>query len=138
LIVAVLAISNFLFLIFPYSHEQKFPPLAFALEMNKTWPSGTVIYYAQVNSDESLFRYFNPSTVWKQLNATAPEVLERELHDIYSKGTTAWFDVTAIERFSATQEGAMWLKKHARTESLRELNDPAYKIRYIQIVPAGK
>ena len=138
LIVAVLAISNFLFLIFPYSHEQKFPPLAFAREMNKTWPPGTVIYYAQVNSDESLFRYFNPSTVWKQLNATAPEVLERELHDIYSKGTTAWFEVTAIDRFSATPEGAAWLKKHARTESLRELKDPAYKIRFIQIVPAGK
>ena len=138
LIVAVLGISNFLFLIFPYSHEQKFPPLAFALEMNKTWPPGTVIYYALANSDESLFRYFNSSTVWKKLNATAPEVLESELHDIYSKGTTAWFEVTAIDRFSATQEGAMWLKKHARTESLRELNDPAYKIRFIQIVPAGK
>lgn len=138
LIVAVLGISNFLFLIFPYSHEQKFPPLAFAREMNKTWPPGTVIYYALANSDESLFRYFNPSTVWKQLNATAPEALESELHDIYSKGTTAWFEVTAIDRFSATPGGAEWLTKHARTESLRELRDPAYKIRFIQIVPAGK
>jgi transmembrane protein TMEM260 (protein O-mannosyltransferase) len=138
LIVAVLGISNFLFLVFPYSHVQKFPPLAFALEMNKIWPPGTVIYYALENSDESLFRYFNPSTVWKQLNATAPEVLENELNDIYSKGATAWFEFSAIDRFSATPGGVVWLKKHARTESLRELNDPAYKIRFIQIVPAGK
>jgi hypothetical protein len=138
LIVAVLGISNFLFLIFPYSHEQKFPPLALAREMNKTWPPGTVIYYALVNSDESLFRYFNPSTVWKHLNATAPEVLESELHDIYSKGSTAWLEVTAIDRFSATPGGAEWLAKHARTESLRELKDPAYRIRFVQIVPAGK
>ena len=138
LIVAVLGISNFLFLIFPYSHEQKFPPLAFAREMNKTWRPGTVIYYALVNSDESLFRYFNPSTVWRHLNATAPEVLESELHDIYSKGSTAWLEVTAIDRFSATPGGAEWLAKHARTESLRELKDPAYRIRFVQIVPAGK
>jgi hypothetical protein len=138
LIVAVMGISNFLFLIFPYSHKQKFPPVAFALEMNKTWPPGTVIYYALENSDESLFRYFNPATVWKKLNAAAPEVLENELHDIYRKGTTAWFEVTAIDRFSATPEGAEWLTKHSRTESLRELKDPAYKIRFIQIVPAGK
>ena len=138
LIVAVMAISNFLFLIFPYSHEQKFPPLAFALEMNKTWPPGTVIYYALENSDESLFRYFNPSTVWKKLNATAPTILESELHDIYNKGATAWFEVTAIDRFSATPVGAQWLTNHARTESLRELKDPSYKIRFIQIVPAGK
>jgi hypothetical protein len=138
LIVAVLGISNFLFLIFPYSHEQKFPPLAFAREMNKTWPPGTVIYYALENSDESLFRYFNPSTVWKKLNATAPELLENELNDIYSKGTTAWFEFSAIDRFSATPEGAAWLTKHARTESLRELKDPAYKIRFIQIVPTRK
>jgi hypothetical protein len=137
LIVALLGLSNFLFLIFPYSHEQKFPPLAFAREMNKTWPPGTVIYYALDNSDESLFRYFNPSTVWKRLNANEPEALESELNDIYSKGTTAWFEFSAIDRFSATPEGAEWLTKHGRTESLRELKDPAYKIRFIQIVPAG-
>ena len=38
-LVAAVALANFLFLIYPYSHVQKYPPLAFALEMNREWPS---------------------------------------------------------------------------------------------------
>ncbi|HVG34735.1 MAG TPA: hypothetical protein VM911_16825, partial [Pyrinomonadaceae bacterium] len=38
LLVAALTLANFLFLIYPYAHAEKFPPLAFALEMNREWP----------------------------------------------------------------------------------------------------
>ncbi len=65
--VIAVALANFLFLIYPFSHVEKFPPLAFALQMNREWPAGTVIYYGAPNSDQSLVRYFNPSTEWKLL-----------------------------------------------------------------------
>lgn len=135
LVVAVMSLCNFLFLIFPYSHVEKYPPLSMALEMNRVWPRGTVVYYALTNSDASLFRYFNPPTVWKQLNTDATAELESELRNIYSTGGTAWLEVTAIEQLLAHPEKAAWLAAHAREESRRELVDRAYKIKFVQVVP---
>jgi len=68
--VVAVGLGNFLSLIYPYSHVEKYPPLAFALQMNHEWPRGTVIYYAAQNSDEVLVRYFTPETKWKLLQGT--------------------------------------------------------------------
>lgn len=135
LIVAAMSLSNFLFLIFPYSRVEKYPPLAMALEMNRLWPRGTVVYYALTNADASLFRYFNPPTVWKQLKTDAIAELESELRNIYDAGGTVWLEVTAIEQLLNTPEGAVWLAAHAREETRRELVDKAYKIKFVQVVP---
>jgi hypothetical protein len=133
LVVAAVVLSIFLFLIFPYTHEEKNPPLAFSREMSRVWPPGTLIYYAMENSDNSLFRYFNPETNWKLLESTKSEALENELHDIYDKGATAWLDHSAIDRLSSTPDGAAWLSRHAKQESRRELVNPTFKIRFVQI-----
>ena len=118
--VVAVALANFLFLIYPFSKVEKYPPLAFALQMNREWPAGTVIYYGAANSDQALVRYFNPSTQWKQLR---PESL----------GTLggAWLETTAIDQISSTPDGAEWLNAHTR--SVKELDDGAYKIRFIQV-----
>ncbi len=123
LFVAALGIANFLFVIYPFAHIQKYPPLSFALEMNRVWPRGTVIYYAMPSSDNSLFRYFNPSTTWKQSDMNDLEVLESELRDLYSKGGAAWLDASAIDQLLSTAEGTEWLSRHAREESRRKLID---------------
>lgn len=122
--VAAVGLANFLFLIYPFSHVEKYPPLAFALQMNREWPAGTVIYYGAVNSDAALVRYFNPSTRWKLLDSKSLEL-----------GETAWLETTAIAQLASTPDGARWLETHARKESLKEINDGAYKIRFIQIGP---
>lgn len=137
LLVAVVSLSNFLFLIFPYSHAEKFPPLSFALEMNQVWPRGTVVYYATKNSDNNLVRYFNPSTLWRSLDDSKPEVLEGELQEAYDHGSTVWLDATAIDRFSSTARGAKWLSEHAKKESRRELNTRAYRILFVQVGPGA-
>jgi hypothetical protein len=134
LVVAV-ALANFLFLIYPFSHVEKYPPLAFALEMNREWPTGTVIYYAAINSDEGLIRYFNPSTRWQLLRAESLATLESEIVNVYSNGGTAWLETTALDQLSSTAEGTPWLETHVRKESWKELNDKAYKIRFVQVVP---
>ena len=118
--VVAVVLANFLFLIYPFSHVEKYPPLAFALQMNREWPAGTVIYYGAVNSDAGLVRYFNPSTRWKLLD---PKSLE----------LPAWLETTAIAQLASTPEGARWLETHARKETLKELNDGAFKIRFIQV-----
>ena len=123
LFVIAVGLANFLFLIYPFSHVEKYPPLEFALQMNRQWPQGTVIYYGAQNSDEALVRYFTPGTDWKLLSAEFP------------KGTGAWLETSAIDRLSATPEGTRWLQSHTRPESLRELNNGAYRIRFIQLGP---
>jgi hypothetical protein len=119
--VVAVALANFLFLIYPFSHVEKYPPLAFALEMNREWPPGTVIYYGAANSDQALVRYFNPSTQWKLLRPESMTTLG-----------AAWLETTAIDQISSTAAGAVWLRTHTR--SLKELNDGAYKIRFIQVL----
>jgi hypothetical protein len=123
LFVAAVSLANFLFLIYPFSHVEKFPPLAFAVEMSREWPAGTVVYYAATNSDAQLVRYFNPQTEWRVLPSELPE------------GTTAWLETTAIDRLSATPQGAQWLREHTHPDQSRELNSDAHRIRFLQINP---
>src|SRR5215217_5727670 len=118
--VVAVALANFLFLIYPFSHVEKFPPLAFALQMNREWPEDTVIYYGAPNSDQALVRYFNPTTQWKLLPESPTTITE-----------AAWLETTAIDRLNSSASGADWLKTHRR--SVRELDDGAYRIRFVEI-----
>ncbi len=135
LLVGIIFISNFLFPIFPYSHAEKYAPLSLALEMNGIWRRGTVVYYAASNADNALFKYFNPAATWKQIKSAEEQVPETELQEIYNRSGTAWIEASAIDRISSTPGGAEWLTVHAREQSRREVNDPAYKIKFVQIVP---
>ena len=121
LLVIAMGLANLLFLIYPFSHVEKNPPLEFALQMNREWAPETIIYYGGQNSDEALVRYFNPGTDWRLLPAQLQE------------GTDAWLETTAIDRLSATANGSQWLQTHTRPGSLRELNNGAYRIRFIAI-----
>lgn len=120
--VSAVALANFLFLIYPSSHTEKYPPLAFALQMNREWPAGTVIYYGAENSDEQLIRYFNPGTRWQQLRSPAPEITNE---------SATWLETTAIDQLA--REDPLWLEKHARKESLKEVSDPSYRIRFVRV-----
>lgn len=121
--VVAAGLANFLSVIYPYSHVEKYPPLEFAFEMNREWPRGTVVYYGAQNSDEALVRYFTPGTNWQLLPAEVPEK------------AGAWLETSAIDRLSSTPEGVRWLETHTHPDSLRELNNGAYRIRFIQIGP---
>jgi len=121
LFVVAVGLANFLFLIYPFSHVDKNPPLEFALQINHEWPPGTVIYYGAQNSDEALVRYFSPGTQWKPLPTELPPL------------AGAWIETTAIDQLSATPEGTRWLQAHTRPGSLRELNNGAYRIRFVAI-----
>lgn len=123
LFVAAVSLANFLFLIYPFSHAKKFPPLAFSLEMRREWPAGTVVYYGATNSDASLVRYFNPQTNWLLLPDRPPP------------GARGWLETTAIDRLSVTAEGAQWLREQTQPDGLRELNTSAHRIRFVQLKP---
>ncbi|HEV2836967.1 MAG TPA: hypothetical protein VGW58_16730, partial [Pyrinomonadaceae bacterium] len=130
LFVAAVGLANFLFLIYPFSHVEKYPPLVLALQMNSEWPAGTVIYYGAQNSDAALVRYFNPATRWEPLPDQIAEGIS-----LPSDGTNTWLETTAIDRLSATPTGARWLAAHTRPETMREVNTGAYRLRFIAIQP---
>ena len=131
LFVAAAGLANFLFLIYPFSHVEKYPPLEFALQMKREWPAGTVIYYGSQNSDAALVRYFNPTTRWELL----PDPLLEGVSPWCSDDTSRWLETTAIDRVAGTAKGANWLNTHTRPESLREVNTGAYRLRFIQLGP---
>jgi len=133
LFAVLMVFANFLFFIFPYSHADKYPPLSAALEMNKVWRPGTVVFYASENSDNNLFHYFNRTTDWKPL----PEIagLEAELKTTYQSGNEAWLEASAIHQLKKTPAGSEWLTRHAQANTLHERRDRGYNIRFIKIVP---
>jgi hypothetical protein len=135
LFVLIIALSNFLFNVYPYSHTHKYPPLALATEMNNAWPPGTVIYYANTNADNALFKYANPATDWRQMQPDETLITENILTETYNSGRTLWLDASALDRIASTQQGAAWLTTHARAETLREINNKSYYIKFVQIVP---
>lgn len=137
-LVAAIALANFLFLIYPFSHVEKYPPLAFALQRNHEWPAGTVVYYGAENSDKALIRYFNPSTRWRLFRPASLETLKHEIDNIYNAGGTVWLETTAIDQLTSTYEGTEWLELHTTTKSWRELNDSGHRIRFVQILPIDK
>ena len=128
-----MALANFLFFIFPYSHMEKFPPTRFALEMNDQMRGRAIVYYEVENSDNNLVRYFAPATNWIQLKE--PEKLMGELRTLYSEGWTVWVETTAIDRLKSTPEGVEWLKAHEKPDSRRAVEDKGFRIEFVELVP---
>ena len=136
--VALFAITNFLTVIFPAAHVEKYPPLALALEMNKVWPRNTVVYYGASNSDNRLVKYFNEGTNWKKLDLEHAEQLELDLQTAQAGGVNTWLETSAIDQLAASSSGSEWLKQHIRAESQRALITKAHNIRFVQVGPAEK
>lgn len=135
LFVIIVALSNFLFLIYPYAQVRKNTPLSLALEMNKIWSEKTVVYFSQRNSDGELLSYFNPTTIWKKLEPIGTEEFESELQEIYAGGGTVWVETSALHQIMRQEGGQQWLTAHSKEQSQYKLTDPAYDVTLVQIIP---
>jgi hypothetical protein len=136
MLVAAMAISNFVFFIFPLSHSEKYPPLSFALNMRHNWPANTLIYFTKSNADNQMIRYFNSSTDWRSLDRGASvDMFESELHTAYRNGATVWFETSAIDEINSTKEGAAWLAAHTTNGCSQKLANDSYRIEFVQIFP---
>ncbi|HKQ52758.1 MAG TPA: hypothetical protein VJT74_10340 [Pyrinomonadaceae bacterium] len=129
LFVALLAVANLTFTAYPYAQVRANPPLALALGLNKSWPTGTTIYFAQWNSDNELIRYFNPQTVWREVNR---ERLEQEVAGA-GGGGPAWMDTTLIDLYQSTPEGARWLEAHTTRRPEHELVNDKFNLKFYEI-----
>src|SRR5215510_5069078 len=136
LLVAGMTISNFVFFVLPMTHSEKYPPLAFALQMNESWSPKTTVYFATSNADNQLVRYFSPSTTWKKLAAGDEQSIENELQQSYQYGGTTWLETSAIDELEHSSAGTAWLSTHAaRVNCRKELIDGQYRLKFVQIFP---
>ena len=129
--VALVAVANLTYSAYPYAQVQANPPLALALATKKSWPQETIIYFAMWNSDNSLVRYFNPQTVWREVR---PEALEKEMRESQNGGS-AWMDTTLIDLYQSTPEGRTWLETHTARRPEYELVNSKYKLQFYQLLP---
>lgn len=132
LLVALVMAANLTFSAYPYALVRANPPLALALQLNQAWPQGTLIYFGAWNSDISLVKYFNPQTVWREVNQ---ETLEKELRDRKSAGggASVWLETTLINLYQSTPEGRRWLELHTTRSSEHELVNSKFKLQFYQI-----
>jgi hypothetical protein len=130
LFLALVIAANLTYSAYPYAQVRANPPLALALQMNNAWPKGTIIYFAQWNSDNSLVRYFNPQTVWTEAN---PETLEKEILQLKSGGGAMWMDTTLIAIYQSSPEGRAWLEAHTIRRPEYELVNNKFKLLFYQI-----
>jgi hypothetical protein len=132
LFVALLAVTNLTFSAYPYAQVRANPPLALALQLNKAWPQGTIVYYATWNSDNLLVKYFNPSTVWREANR---ETLEKQVRELQSVSVSIWMDTTLIDFYQSTPEGKQWLETRTTKRPEYELVNSKYRLQFYQLKP---
>jgi hypothetical protein len=133
LLVAGMALSNFLFFIYPMVHSKNYPPLEFALKLNNAWQPGSLVFYSRSDADNQLVRYFNPATQWEALKTT--DAIESYLENAYQDGKSAWLETSAIDQVRATTEGKNWLVSHTREQCSQRLVNNSFRIEFVQLFP---
>jgi len=119
-LITLIALSNLTFAIIPYSRLDANEAVAFAFSLKEHVAGGSTVYYADLNTDDWLVRYFNPQTKWRQV-ASPAEV------------GAGWLDTTAIDRFSRSDPA--WFEKRTRHAEWRELVNAKHRIRFVRLAP---
>jgi hypothetical protein len=130
LFVALLAMVNLTYSAYPYAQVRATPPLALAIALNQAWPQGTIVYFGAWNSDNSLVRYFNPKTVWREVNR---ETLEREMRNSRASNESRWMDTTLIDLYQSTPEGKLWLEAHTIRRPENELVNSKFRLQFYEL-----
>jgi hypothetical protein len=130
LFAAAVFFSNLTMSQYPSTQVRANPPLQLSLTLNQTWPAGTTVYFASSNSDNLLFRYFNPGSVWVE---ASPAVLARDVSVLPPSGRSGWLETTLIDQFEATAEGKAWLNAHTFVRPEYELVNRKHRIRFRQL-----
>lgn len=136
--VAAMVLANFLFLIYPYSRVRAETPLYMANEMTRVWSPKSVVFYSTIDSDSDLVRYLNPGVSWKKLGEIDPQGFDNELRQIYAAGGDAWVEHSAIDTIAKRTDLAQWWSAISNAQPVHKVNDPAYDVRFVKVVPATR
>ena len=126
-------LTNLTFSQYPYTQVRANPPLDLALNLNRVWPTGTIVYFAAPNADGSLVRYFNPGSVWVQV---APAEITRQLEQLPATTRGVWLETTLVDQLEMTSAGRAWLASRAVRRTDCELLNSKFRIRFYQLKPS--
>lgn len=135
LLVAGMALSNFLFFILPMTQPRNYPPLEFALHLKASWPPGSLVLFSRSDADNRLIRYFNPTSEWRPMDLGQLAELEAELNS-RDPLRPVWLETSAIDHLSSSKVGADWLDSHTNANCSEALVNQKFRIRFLEVFPA--
>ena len=134
-LVATLALSNLLFVIYPYTQVRNNPPLALALALRQSWPPNTIIFIGSSNTDNRLCRYFNQGTIWRELDAQSVSDIAQEVRGAQGSGAPVWLEITAVDRVRSLPGGVDWLATYTTSTAHMELINSKYRLQFLRLNP---
>jgi hypothetical protein len=132
--VAVMILINFTFLIYPYSKPEATPPLDLALKAKEIW-NDDVIYYADFNCDNWMFKYFNKRTTWRPITFNDLQDLREEMIYLKSQGKRTWIDATAFDQMQQSSDLKQWFADEVSMSAWRGLSSGKHRIKFSLLVP---
>ena len=133
--VVILLLSNFTFLIYPYSKAEASPPVQLALEARRFWKSDVVVYYREFNGDNAIHKYLNPATDWRPINFKDLRTFGEQLALMPRQGKDVWIDRTALDYITDMPDTRAWLLDRVDLDMSWGLTNRKHNIRFVRLVP---
>ena len=133
LAVAALGLANFCFYIYPFTHQSNYPPLDVARRLESVLEPGAVVLFATSTGDSRLAEYFNPSAVWKKLDARTLEAIDSEVREAATGGRGVWLETSAVGRVRSLPGGEEWLSERSAPLKRVELVNDKHDLRFYQV-----
>lgn len=127
-------VINFTFLIYPYSKAAATPPVDLAIKAKEIWKAD-VIYYADFNCDNWMFKYFNKRTTWRLITFSDLPALREELLYLQSQGKKTWIDVTAFDHVERSSDLKHWFADAVSVTASHGLTTGKHRIKFSLLVP---
>jgi hypothetical protein len=131
--VAVMTLSNFIFLIYPYTKSGATPPVHLALYASDVWDSNSIVFYKTFSTDNRTFQYFNRQAQWNTVDSYIPNFQQR-ICRLNQEGYNTWIDGTALNYLSSVSNMQSLLSSVELRAEPRLLNFK-HGIQFIQIRP---
>jgi len=132
--VVVMTLINFTFLIYPYSKTEATPPVDLAIKAKEIWKND-VIYYADFNCDNWMFKYFNKRTTWRPITFNDLQDLREEMLYLKSQGKKTWIDVTAFDQMQQSNDLKQWFADEVSMPAWQGLTSEKHRIKFSLLVP---
>lgn len=109
-----LALFNFAFYILPGMRIESNTIVAMAHEARNVWDNDTLVYFAEPNSADTAFEYFNRKTDWRRLPESDIQTLNHEIDELRSSGKKVWLNKGAHD-FAERN----WSARYARGREIK-------------------
>jgi hypothetical protein len=91
-----MVVSNFVFLIYPFTKTGATPPLQIVIDAQGVWDRDAVVFYREFSTDNRMFKYFNRQARWEIVDTdTGP--FRKNLCALQRKGYKTWIDSSGLD-----------------------------------------